>query len=268
MRALPVRAVVLSAWLLSPAGLRAHDLWLIPPATATVGQPVQVQANSGEDFPTSEHAPDPAAFVKRRLVLPDGTPGVLEAAGKQDKSGLLRFEPAGPGVHLVAVQTSPKLITLAADKFNAYLISDGLPHIYKLRLAEKTLDRPATERYSKSPKALLRAGAGGGDPGKVLGLPLEIVPLHDPFRLKTGATLRVRVLFRDRPLPDANLGWRHPGDGEWPRGTVRTDARGEALVPIGQVGLMTIRLTHMTQPKTAEYEWESFWTSLTFRVPD
>jgi hypothetical protein len=31
--------------------------------------------------------------------------------------------------------------------------------------------------------------------------------------------------------------------------------------------LMTIRLTHMTRPKTAEYEWESFWTTLTFRVP-
>jgi hypothetical protein len=30
---------------------------------------------------------------------------------------------------------------------------------------------------------------------------------------------------------------------------------------------MTLRLTHMTRPKTKDFEWESFWTTLTFRVP-
>ena len=30
---------------------------------------------------------------------------------------------------------------------------------------------------------------------------------------------------------------------------------------------MTVRLTHMTRPNAADYEWESFWTTLTFRVP-
>jgi hypothetical protein len=50
--------------------------------------------------------------------------------------------------------------------------------------------------------------------------------------------------------------------------TVRTDKRGEALVPVARTGLMTIRLTHMTRPKATDYEWESFWTTLTFRVPE
>jgi hypothetical protein len=79
--------------------------------------------------------------------------------------------------------------------------------------------------------------------------------------------LRVRVLFHDKPLPEANLGWQRPGDGDRARGTVRTDARGEALLPIDRAGLMTLRLTHMTRPKAKDYEWESFWTTLTFRVP-
>jgi hypothetical protein len=67
-------------------------------------------------------------------------------------------------------------------------------------------------------------------------------------------------------LVDTNLGWAHPGDGESARGTVRTDEKGEALIPIAKPGLMTIRLTHMTRPKTTDYEWESFWTTLTWRV--
>jgi hypothetical protein len=66
---------------------------------------------------------------------------------------------------------------------------------------------------------------------------------------------------------DFRVGWQHPGDGETARGTVRADAKGEALVPVAVAGLMTIRLTRMTRPRASDYEWESFWTTLTFLVP-
>jgi uncharacterized GH25 family protein len=249
----------------------AHDLWLVPagPDQHRVGQALLVQANSGMDFPKSVQAADTALFAKRLTIRPDGSAGNLEPAGKEGDSGLLRFVPEHAGLHVVAVETQAKVISLEADKFNEYLVADGLPHIYRLRAKEQTLDQPARERYSKFPKALIQVGdAGAGDAAKALGLTLEIVPLANPFGLKPGDTLRVRVLFRNQPLADANLGWDHPDDGEPPSGTVRTDSRGEALVPIAHTGLMAIRLTHMTRPKQADYEWESFWTTLTFRVPD
>ncbi len=247
----------------------AHDLWLVPAESAhtKVGHPVLVRAHSGMNFPVSEHAPDPAAFAKRVVIRLDGSAATLDAAGKEDKSGLLRFVPERAGLYIVAVETPPKLITLSAEQFNEYLVADGLPHIYRLHAKEKTLDQPGREQYSKFPKALVQVGEGGaGDPSRALGLTLEIVPLSNPFQLKTGDTLRVRVLYRGQPLADANLGWDHPDDGEPPSGTVRTDATGEALVPIARTGLMTVRLTHMTRPKKDDYEWESFWTTLTFRI--
>jgi len=231
--------------------------------------PLLIRAHSGMNFPESEQAPDTDKFTARFMVRPNGTRLDLTAAGKQDKSGLLRGEAAAAGVYLVAVQTAPRILTLEAGQFNDYLVADGLPHIYRLRAKEGMLHEAGKERYSKSPKALFRVGQGGaGDPCRVLGLPLEIVPLRDPFQLKPGDTLPVRVLFQEKPLADANLGWDLPHDGDAPSGTVRTNAKGEALVPIAQTGLITIRLTHMTRPKTAEYEWESFWTTLTFWIPE
>ncbi len=247
---------------------RGHDLWLIPDVAPGVGKPVTVRAHSGMDFPKSEHAPDPAAFKQRLVIEPDGTKGDLGAAGKEEKSGLLRVEPAKPGIYVVAVETQPRLITLEADKFNAYLVSDGLPQVYLQRSKDGSLNQPGKERYSKSPKALMRVGnRKAGDATRPVGLPLEIVPLQDPFPLKIGETLAVRVMFRGAALPEANLGWDWPDDGEAASGTVRTDAKGEALIPIARTGLFTIRLTHMTRPKHADYEWESFWTTLTFRIP-
>jgi hypothetical protein len=226
-----------------------------------------VRACSGTEFPKSEHAPDPASFERRLLLLPGGDEGTIEAAGQEGNAGLLRFLPPEPGVYAVAVETRPKLLTLEAAAFNEYLVADGLPHIYRMRAREKSLDQPGRERYRKSPKALVQIGQGRGDPCRALGLPLEIVPLRNPFALRIGDTLPVRVLFQGKRLARANLGWDVPGNSEPPSGTVRTDDEGAALVPIARIGLMTIRLTHMTRPKAEQFEWESFWTTLTFRVP-
>ncbi len=247
----------------------AHDLWLIPPSGAKANERITVKAISGMEFPKGDRAPDPTKFAKRRGFDPTGKEFEVEAAGMDDKAGLLTFSPKASGIYAVAVESSPKVLQLDAEAFNDYLVSDGLPHIYKLRSKEKTLDRPAVERYSKSPKALFKVGDGKtGDATKPLGLPLEIVPLADPFTKKVGEALKVKVLFREKPLADANLGWSHPGDGDAPAGTVRTDAKGEALVPLAKTGPMTIRLTHMTRPKSKDYEWESFWTTLTFELAE
>jgi uncharacterized GH25 family protein len=259
--------LVLSVLMFSPCA-SAHDLWLIPPEKAIPAKAAIVHAHVGMDFPKSVLAPDTDRYPRKFVVQPDGKSIPLESAGKKDLSALLRFEPTMPGIHVIAVETTPKVLELDADKFNEYLVTDGLPHIFRLRAKEKTLNQPAKERYRKSPKALVMVGdkeAGAWD--KAAGLPLEILPLQNPFKLKIGDTLRVRVVLQGKPLAQANLGWHRPGDGDTPAGTVRADAAGEALIPIAATGLMTIRLAHMTRPKTADYEWESYWTTLTFRIP-
>lgn len=152
----------------------AHDLWLIPPSKPTLRKPVVMQAYVGMDFPVGEVAPDPAYFQRRWLVNPDGSEGQLVAVGKEGKAGLLSFVPKEPGLYIVAVETKPKLISLTADQFNHYLVSDGLPHIFRLRYEEKTLDQPARERYSKYVKAYVQVGADqNGNPSRVLGQVLE-----------------------------------------------------------------------------------------------
>src|SRR5262245_8002812 len=139
---MPIRAktsgiyvFVCLAW---PPLTRAHDLWLIPPAKASVGNAVAIQANVGMDFPKSEHAPDPAAFAKRLLKRPDGQSGELSPSGQEGHSGLLKFTPDAPGVYVLGVETKPNSIYLDADEFNTYLVSDGLPHIFLLRSKEKS----------------------------------------------------------------------------------------------------------------------------------
>src|SRR5262249_48692031 len=191
MRAWATLAVVCGSLAGAPRAL-AHDLWLVPPEQVEVGRAVRIACHVGSDFPQSEHAPDPAKFKRRLLFLPDGTEGRLEPAGQQGTSAFVEFVPAKPGGYVAAVETEPKLIALNAQAFNDYLVSDGLPHIYLLRAKEQTLDQPAKERYSKYVKAVLAVGGDAGDPCRVVGMTLEIVPLRDPLKVAVGNALPVK----------------------------------------------------------------------------
>jgi nickel transport protein len=85
---------------------------------------------------------------------------------------------------------------------------------------------------------------------KILGHELEIVPLSDPLTVKPGETLRLRVLFRGKPLPAGKI---ERGDGvtvvaeaDIPRFTTDTD--GVAEVPIVKSGPMQLVIDHEVSP--------------------
>ena len=99
-----------------------------------------------------------------------------------------------------------------------------------------------------------------------MGLPVEIVPKVNPYKLKKGNNLEVTVLFQRKPLPDAEIAWSYPGIGEGFAGSKKTDAQGQASIPLEKEGPYVIRLTHMEWVKKPTHEWESYWTSLTFEV--
>ena len=85
---------------------------------------------------------------------------------------------------------------------------------------------------------------------KVLGHEFEIVPLSDPLTVKPGGTLRVRVLFRGKPLADGQV---ERGDGVTsvpeeaiPRFT--TDSDGVATIPIVKAGPTQLVIDHEEAP--------------------
>jgi hypothetical protein len=171
------------------------------------------------------------------------------------------------GTYVVGASLKPNEIRLTAAQFNEYLQVDGLPGIYELRKREGLLDEDAVEHYSKYPKTLIQVGDRLDEtPTKPLGLALEIVPQVNPYRLKSGDKLGVIVLFRGKPLRDADIAWTFPGRGDSFAGSTKTDAEGKASIPFVQAGPYVIRLTHMEWIKLPTHEWESFWTSLTFEV--
>jgi len=112
-----------------------------------------------------------------------------------------RFTPEEEGTYVTGVSTKARNIELTAEKFNDYLVHDGVLDMLEDRKANNRLDQDAVESYQKHVKAIYQVGDKRSDDWKrVLGYPIEFVPVENPYDKYTGETLEVQLLLDGQPL--------------------------------------------------------------------
>src|SRR5215210_4417464 len=209
--------------LLSAAGLRAHDFWIEPSTfRPQPGAKVGVRLRVGEHLRGDPVPRNPERIERFVAVGPSGEAEVVGVPGS-DPAGWA--SPTVPGLHWIVYDSNHASVELDAKKFDSYLGEEGLERILDLRRGAK--EGPVKEIYSRCAKSLLRVGEGSGSGhDKALGLELELVPEENPYTLKPGESLPVRLLYKGKPLKGALL-MALPGElpGEL---SVRSDAAGRA----------------------------------------
>ncbi|MBM3979704.1 MAG: DUF4198 domain-containing protein [Planctomycetes bacterium] len=265
------RAAALAVLLLAaPAG--AHDYWLVPETyTPKDRASVPVRLFVGEHFkPEQEVAYSAKKTPLVRLVTAKGAAQISEA--KNGTKPAFAFDMPGTGSAVLRVDRDWSGITLKADKFTAYLKEEGLDEIVTARAAAGEADADGKERYRRCLKTVIH---GGGKPDAAptepLGQVLEIVPLKNPYALKAGDELPVRVEFEGKPLAGFKLVAHHRAGDTLTTATATTDKDGKAELKLPKAGPWVVRGVHMR--RVAEKnpnppaDWESFWASVTFALP-
>ncbi len=270
-------AAVLSALALLSSTLFAHDFWIEPESFSPAkGQILRVRLKVGDLGVSDNVARDEKHIVEFALWSDSGKKPLVGRDG-QDVAGLVRLE--SEGCSLLGYVSNRSFVEMVPDKCAQYLRDKGLDEIAKLRAARGQTDQPSRELYSRSSKSLLEIGANA-DAGfdRMLHIPLELIPEKNPAKLGTaagGATfepLPVRLFFRDAPLANAlvaalNLDEKHTdASGTL---TARTDAEGRVRFALPRGGRWLIAAVHMLPAEKNEQnaDWESFWGSLTFEMP-
>ncbi|MBV9106671.1 MAG: DUF4198 domain-containing protein [Verrucomicrobia bacterium] len=106
---------------------------------------------------------------------------------------------------------------------------------------------------------------------RVAGQQLEIIPQNDPFKLKPGEKLAVKVLFGNKPLAGVGV---EIGDGKTkikeeniPR--FQTDSSGIAELPISHGSLQLIAIDYKTPPTHPDLsDHDDYSASLVFVIPE
>lgn len=251
----------------------AHDKWLdVDPFTSAAPSQIKLYLLTGEALQQAEPNPLRHATSVRRLQL-------VSASGSRDLRGLLREDlqpiaitPADhvrPGTSVLALDTSPVDILLNAEKFQHYLFEERLMDILVLRASRGQEEAPGRERYSRSLKAIVQVGEKLDEVAlRPIGQDLEILPLAHPYGLRPGGQLVVRILFRGKPLPGRAVTFANRHRSNVVTRIVRTDANGQASVPVERTGEWLVALVHMEPSTEPEADWRSYWSSLTFELPD
>lgn len=248
--------------------LLAHDFWLQTrgyqfPAPAAA--PFVVLVGHG---PARERwAGDPARLLFLRSIGPDGVRDHRSDMTQGGAStGVLHF--TRPGTYVVAMQTTPAESDLPALRYNSYATEEGLTPALDQRTRLHQTESNGREIYSRRVKALVQVGdTSGAQPyvTRPVGLSLEIIPERDPYRLKPGQGLPVKVLFEGRPLPGALVKLTNLDYDTRPVEMHRSDGAGRATFNVPDHGAWLVNVI-WTRPITGnpKADFETTFSSLTF----
>lgn len=214
----------------------AHDLWLTLSGDAAKRR---VVINYGH--PDDRPPPVADKIIDLVMIRPEGSTSLLDKLSMVKSRGIYVIEtrPFDDNGHalLAARYDNGFWSKTTGDSFRngtRRLIPDAKESIWSAKFA-KALTGPAAPWQT------------------VLGHDLELVPLSDPAAMKPGQNLRLRVLFRGKPLSGAEI---ERGDGLTPvpeKDIPRfpTDAEGIATVPILKAGPHLLVVDHRVTPSAS-----------------
>lgn len=261
---------MLAAVLLVSAGAaRAHEFWLdAAPYAVPAGGAAEITLLLGEFYVGERVGVTASHAASVRLLSATGRRdlGELVPAGRMLSS--LRLPLPRAGAYVLAYDSHPSTVTLAADKFHAYLHEEGLDGIIRQREAAGTAASAGRERFRRHAKALLRAGArSDGASLSATGQRMEIVPLADPLAASAGQTLRFQLRFDGQPLAGVLVKAWHKRSGQTLVIRATADRNGQVTLDLPFAGTWLLNAVHMIPVAgVPEVDWDSFWSSLTFEL--
>lgn len=262
-------SLLLSLVLMLPA--LAHDLFLkLDNFFIAVNEKISVKILNGS-FQASEGAVNFARLQDASVISPSGkrTNPKEAAFTKDDKTTFLNLQLAEEGNYVVGLSTMTREIDLEAKDFNEYLLHDGIPDTLAERKRQKELTKNVRERYAKHVKIIFQVGGKQSDNYKTaLGYPVEIIPVTNPYLLKTGNTFEFQCLKDGKPLINQFVMTGHEdANGKLITGkNVRTDKNGVAKIKLGGAGKWYVRFINMTRLNDPNLNYESKWATLTFQI--
>ncbi len=253
-----------------------HEFWLHPNKFFyTIRETAWIRFRVGENFSGENWKGDSSKVNELVHYSPSGNIEYL-SEGHSFKSGdSLRLPLPEEGTHMVTFRSNQSFISLEPEKFNQYLKEEGLDEALLFRKQQHEENKTGTEQYLRSVKTIFQVGTFLTDAcTKATGLPLDIIPLQNPYELPQATTgtgpvkNRFRVLFKGQPLANALVRFWYAEKGKPVKmDSARTNTRGYVNAD-RKPGPFMASCVHMV-PATipAEAQWQSYWGSVSFEYP-
>ena len=241
----------------------AHEFWLEP--VSFWGPKMIIRVRVGEHF-NGENWKGDYSKVRKLHILNHAEVVVLDPTYWLEKPGdSLRIESPFSGTQTLIFNSTNSFIQLGADEFNAYLKEDGLADIMAWRKSNHKDTSGAREYYQRSVKTLLQNGSSLTPVNYPTQLPLDIVPLSNPYALKAPGTVNFTVYFQQRLLREGLIkAWHISKEGKLTQQDIQLKEGSFSLdvAPEGKWMVSMVKMVPHTADATAD--WQSYWASCTW----
>ncbi len=246
--------------------LSSHEFWLDPNKFIYErGEKINVRFFVGENFDGENWKGNNEKTQSLKLYY-GGVSDDLSKYISKEKGDSLEITMLDEGINVIAFNSTNTFIKLEADKFNEYLQEDGLTETLEYRKQNNEMDSVGREWYQRCAKTIFQVGNENDKTFSVnTNLPLEIIPLSNPYLVKKNDSLSVKVIFQNYPLANYHVKiWHRENDSTIKAGML-TDENGEIKFPVLPSGKWMLSLVKMVRLQNdAKADWQSYWGSFTW----
>ena len=253
--------------------LLAHEFWLLPQMFSyTVGQKVAIRFQVGENFIGNNWTGNQEKAILLNAASNNYRFDLLPYLGKAMGDSASLDTVLYPGNYTITYQGKNSYIEMEAAKFNAYLEEEGLLEALRHRQVYNQDTMTGRESYQRCVKTLIRIKSrmGKSDYLKTsfytspAGLPLDIVPVDNPYNLKGPGEISFSIYFQGKILRGGKAFlWQRKG-GKTTRTEVNID-NGIAKATIDPTGTWMLSLVKMIEdPVKGNGYWQSYWGNITW----
>lgn len=250
----------------------AHEYWIEP-------QDYQVEKSSdliadlrnGQEFKGVAQAFFPQRNTRFDIAMGDEITPVEGRLG--DRPALKATAPDHDALLAILHEAAPSKLTYNEwDKFLKFAKHKNFATAAADHEAAGWSTEKFGESYTRHSKALVAVGTGVGA-DRAFGMETEFVALTNPYEASFNNQMKVRVLYKDAPRPDAQIEvFDRDGDDHVTITLHRTDANGEAMIPVtsGHTYLFDAVVLRPAAGAGSDEKapvWETLWAALTFAVP-
>ena len=246
--------------------LFAHEFWLNPGKFIYKRtDKINIRFLAGENFEGQNWGGNNERIRSLKIyyggVIDDLSPVVTTITGDS-----IEYTMTDEGTNLVAFHSTNSFIEMEPAKFEAYLKEDGLTNAIEYRNEHNENGCNGREFYQRCAKTLIQVGDLKDQTFKVpTFLPIDIIPLSNPYSSKDKELLRVKVFYKSSPLANALVKVWHRVRNKTVKKELTTDVNGEIVFKLSINGKWMISAVKMERLiDNPVCEWQSYWGSLTW----
>lgn len=255
----------------------AHEFWLQPNKYyLSKNDKLSVRFLVGENF-TGENWKGNRKKVQQLIhYLPDNKQvDISNLLSESIEGDSLQLQLQQDGTHVIVFNSTNSFINLDAEKFNAYLLEDGLQQALAFRKANGEDKKNGTEYYQRCAKTIVQVNDKfTKNCTQKTSLTLDIVPDRNPCEEKYDMYLnkkvydnRFRIFFKGSTVKQQLVKhWYKNREGTIVQKNLTTNNRGWISIE-QQPGINMISCVYMERNSSDSIaKWQSYWGSLTFET--